>query len=100
MPPPELLQVGIIIPPWLAAIFGSSFMLLIGILGFFLRRLILNQDVTSDAMIKFATILEEHTKQCKTTHTVVDTRLNSHSKGITDLKLDVTRLKVLAKDDR
>lgn len=83
---------GISMPQWLAAIFGTAFMLMVGVLGYFLKDVINTSKNTNDALIKLTTMLDERSSACKKEHEVVDKRLNSHSISINDLKVDVGKL--------
>ena len=86
---------GISMPQWLAAIFGTAFMLLVGVLAFFLKDVINTSKNTNDALIKLTTILDERGTKCKSEHEVVDKRLNSHSISINTLKVDVGKLQTI-----
>lgn len=86
---------GISMPQWLAAIFGTAFMLMVGVLGYFLKDVINTSKNTNDALIKLTTMLDERSNACKKEHQVVDTRLNSHSRSINSLTVDISTLKAI-----
>jgi transposase-like protein len=88
----------------LIPIIGALIILLLGIIGIFLKRLLDKFDemskIIEDILISMASATSNHnnfTTNCSVTHKAISNVLNEHSERIRSIEIDVNTIKTLIK---